>query len=766
MSVLRRLLNFRAWSVRYKLMFGVALVVFVPLALMYFVGLRTMADAVIENYEVNLALFSRSAANSIETSLHDVQNEVLNASLDQRLAGQMRVFARTARDVPGPITGSLRNNTLAILTEQLARRPRIASVRMLSPEGFMMIVTGDTATYPSLNETFQERSEAYLQIAALPPFVPSEMDGPVPPVLLDPYLDKYSDVMLLEIMTPILDEDDLLGYLVFTLDPDTVISTWLDTATDTDTLLEDGYLYVLDEAGWLLSTFEGNPPLSRQLTLRSVEFEQDEDEIGAEVVSYPQVLDGTLVEVTGRHTTIDALGWHVVAEVPLIAVVEPVFAQLTTRVLPILVLAVLSGIIMLVIQNTQFVNPIVRLTQAAETVASGDLGAPIPLIRRKDEIGQLTDAMATMAENLRQSIVALEQRVAERTRDLRAATAIAQQAAEQDDVNVLLDSTVNLIVDSFPNVYHAQVFLVDDIGEYAALIASTGEPGRQLLAHGHRLAVGSVSVIGRVTELNETVIARDTSTSRVHRWNEFLPETRAEIALPLVRGDRMLGALDIQSKLAHAFTEEEREVFETLAAELAIIIDNAQQFARMNTLLAELEFQSQSLTRKDWRQILTTGRRQGYLEAHTGDDTRHEAWSQWQQQAAETHAIAISPPDDDDRVFMAVPVLSRDDEVLGVVEWFVERSRINDQTQRMAEQLARRLSNSMETVRLLERSQLLAERERLVNQISGKLTTEPSVETILQTAVAELSTILHTSRVSIQLKSTSAVPANGPSENA
>ncbi|MBN2471522.1 MAG: GAF domain-containing protein, partial [Anaerolineae bacterium] len=430
-------------------------------------------------------------------------------------------------------------------------------------------------------------------------------------------------------------------------------------------------------------------------------------------------------------------------------------------------LSTLLGVILILIINNQLIEPLARLTSIAEQFASGNLEAEVRFSRRPDEVGQLQRALSTMTDNLRQTISILEERVQARTRDLETTSTIAREAARQEDTNALLNHTVNLIVQNFPAIYHAQVFLVDPQNAYANLVASTGEAGRQLLAAGHRLAVGSVSVIGRVTELGETVIARDTATSSVHRRNEFLQDTQAEMALPLIYGDRVLGALDVQSKLAHAFTPEDQQVFNTLATELAIIINNAQQLATMQTQLTELETQSRVLSRTDWNQLLSANRRRGYLEARAGanDAAQAGSWSEWQQQAAAQKEVVASPPQPDDTVFLAVPVLSREDEVLGVIEWRVHRSRITDQSMRMAEQLARRLSNSMETVRLLERSQLLAERERLVNEISGKLTTEPSVAYILETAVNELSGILQTSRVNIQLKPSAAVPASGSSEN-
>ncbi len=744
-------LDVSSWPIRYKMLAGLSLAIGLPLLLIFIVAMRTSTSLLIDNYRTNLEYASRAGATSIVSNLDAVLNETLNASLDQRLAGQVAVYARTVTDTTALVSPALRNNTVNVLNGQLERHPRFQAIRLLTADGQLLVAAGDTELLPGLTEIAQDEHPAYRQI------VRAEIT-PGAPLLLEPYADPASGALVLETATLVVSQDTLLGYLVFTLNTGRLLDEALTVGTDSAESSQ--YLYLLDEDGWLLTPLQGIQPQARQVMLRSPG-DQNPDEAEA---SYFQDWGDGPVEVTGHHATVQPYGWTVVAEVALQDVTGPITRTLLFRLLPIVGLVVLLSIPMLVVINSQ-INLVTRLTQAAEQVALGNLQTEIRPSRRPDEIGQLQRAIATMTDNVRQSITILEERVQARTRDLETTSAIAREAARQEAVGDLLNNTVNLIVQNFPAVYHAQVFLIDPHNEYAELVASTGEAGRQLLAAGHRLAVGSVSVIGRVTELGETVIARDTSTSRVHRRNEFLQETRAEMALPLIYGDRVLGALDVQSKLAHAFTPEDQQVFNTLATELAIIINSAQQTARLQARLAELETQSRALTRADWNQLLSANRRRGYLEARVGEASE-AGWSEWQEQAAAQKQVVVSPPGPDNTAFLAVPVFSREDEVLGVIEWRVERSRINDQALRMAEQLARRLSNSMETVRLLERSQLLAERERLVNEISGKLTTEPSVAYILETAVNELSGILQTSRVNIQLKpSSAAVPAGGPSEN-
>src|SRR4030042_2679722 len=100
-----------------------------------------------------------------------------------------------------------------------------------------------------------------------------------------------------------------------------------------------------------------------------------------------------------------------------------------------------------------------------------------------------------MAEGLSGVYRALEQRVEERTRQIRAASEVARAAISTPDLEELLRRAVGLIRERF-GYYHASIFLLDDSGENAVLRASTGDVGEALIARGHRLKVGSQSIIG------------------------------------------------------------------------------------------------------------------------------------------------------------------------------------------------------------------------------------------------------------------------------
>jgi GAF domain-containing protein/DNA-binding response OmpR family regulator len=177
-----------------------------------------------------------------------------------------------------------------------------------------------------------------------------------------------------------------------------------------------------------------------------------------------------------------------------------------------------------------------------------------------------------------------------RARQLATSAEVTQIAGSILDLDVLLPKVVELIKAQF-GYDHVQVFLMDDNYEFALLKASTGEPGRELLAIGHKLEKGSRSVIGQVTLREEPVIALDTSDARViHRPNPYLPLTRSEMALPIMIKGELIGALDVQSNTANAFGDDDVAVLTLLAGQISVAIDNARLFNESERRADEMSF--------------------------------------------------------------------------------------------------------------------------------------------------------------------------------
>jgi len=154
---------------------------------------------------------------------------------------------------------------------------------------------------------------------------------------------------------------------------------------------------------------------------------------------------------------------------------------------------------------------------------------------------------------------------------------ITRQASERAKLDAAMDTALHLILENYSEIYHAQVFLIDDDGVQARLVASTGDTGQRLIDKGHSLAVGSLSVIGQTTFKGEPVIARSGEQNTVHRQNQLLPQTRLEAAFPLQVGGKIIGALDLQSREDLQLSDYDILSFQSLANSLSLSIDSIRQ---------------------------------------------------------------------------------------------------------------------------------------------------------------------------------------------
>ena len=238
----------------------------------------------------------------------------------------------------------------------------------------------------------------------------------------------------------------------------------------------------------------------------------------------------------------------------------------------------------------------------------------LPLIVADEAIGALTvqsteeaafheediDALQTMADQLAIAIQnsKLHRQEERRSRLLKAANRVGKEVASLLDLDQLLPQTVNIICEAY-GLYYAGVFLVDEKGEYAVLRAGYGKAGKAMLAEGHKLRVGTESMIGACIAMGEARIALDVGEERVHFKNPHLPHTRSEMALPLIYGGKTLGAVTIQSSEERAFSEDDITTLLTMAEHLAVAINNAH-------LLEELKEAHNEILRNKVFEALTT----------------------------------------------------------------------------------------------------------------------------------------------------------------
>ncbi len=201
------------------------------------------------------------------------------------------------------------------------------------------------------------------------------------------------------------------------------------------------------------------------------------------------------------------------------------------------------------------------------------------------------------------------QNLRERAVGLAAAAEVGRAAASFHNLDELLPTVTQLISERF-GFYHASIYLLEADNETLCLRASNSAAGEKMLAAGHTYKVGAHGIISQVAATASAYTALDTRNDPLHLPNPLLPDTRAEIALPLVAGNRLFGVLDVQSTFPNAFDPQNIEVLSVLADQVAIAIQNAHlldQAASRNQLLADLAAAGSALTAElDFNSLLAT----------------------------------------------------------------------------------------------------------------------------------------------------------------
>ena len=180
-----------------------------------------------------------------------------------------------------------------------------------------------------------------------------------------------------------------------------------------------------------------------------------------------------------------------------------------------------------------------------------------------------------------------EGKLERRAVQLQAAAEVSRATTSILNPEELMRQVVDLVHERF-DFYYVGLFLLDEERQFAVLCAGTGEAGRKMLEAGHKLEVGGESMIGWCLANAQARIALDVGEEAVRFSNPLLPETRSEMALPLVSRGQVIGAMSVQSTQAAAFSEEDITVLQTMADQLAIAIENARLFEDTRSRLAQV----------------------------------------------------------------------------------------------------------------------------------------------------------------------------------
>jgi GAF domain-containing protein len=344
---------------------------------------------------------------------------------------------------------------------------------------------------------------------------------------------------------------------------------------------------------------------------------------------------------------------------------------------------------------------------------------------------ELTDLRDALEIRVQERTSALEKRATQ----LQTVSNVARSIASVQDINKLLFDITRLISTQF-NFYHVGIFFLDENREYAVLRAANSEGGERMLKRQHKLKLDSNSIVGYVTSREEPRIALDVGSDAVYFDNPDLPATRSEMALPLRLGGQVIGALDVQSTQANAFSEEDIATLSILADQVAIAIENARLFSESREALVASQGTFDKYVKQEWSSFTKQARQTGFVY----DGKRVTPWdgskqSEQKRNIVQTGRLSlekVSPT-------IAIPIKLRG-QTIGMID-VRSKSGQHEWTPdeiTLLEAAAERAALALENARLVESAQRRASRERAIGEISSKIGTFSDMNAILQTAVEEL----------------------------
>lgn len=330
---------------------------------------------------------------------------------------------------------------------------------------------------------------------------------------------------------------------------------------------------------------------------------------------------------------------------------------------------------------------------------------------------------------------------------------IAREIAAQSDSSEILNKAIDLIRNNF-GFYHVGIFMLDRSGEFAVLKGASGEAGRQMLANEHRLRVGEEGIVGYAIKQAEAHIALDVGSDAVHFKNPLLPETRSEMALPLISGGKAIGALDIQSQEEAAFTTQDIKVLQIVADQLAFALERADLVNQLQQTVDELRVGFQSFTQGAWQSFLKKGGKVHSIQITHGKEDVNipEPMDVAEARSKNRPLILSSKTGSDDEATTAIIPIKLRDQSLGSIRVQFNSTVIPAYVMEFMQTASDRLALSLENARLLEEIGDRAEQEHLVREISEKVTSSPDISEILRTAASELGKSLGATSVKVVLK--------------
>jgi len=336
----------------------------------------------------------------------------------------------------------------------------------------------------------------------------------------------------------------------------------------------------------------------------------------------------------------------------------------------------------------------------------------------------------------------LERRVEERTQELVTVAALTERLSANLNLAELLVALVNRVQELF-SYYHVHVYLVDETGQNLVVAEGTGSAGESLKASGHAIPLNApTSLVAQAARTGQVVRIDDVTQAEDWLANPLLPDTRSEMAVPILLAGEAVGVLDVQQDEVAGLDEADAGVLRALANQVAVAIRNAQAFAQTEAALAEARALQEQYLAQSWQETQLGGEEYHY---HRPDAPQPDGVAMAAQSAV-TELIKIQ-----DRVIGRLQLQETD---------LTRQRRLTDQELAFVRAIADQVGQTAESLRLFEETRQQADYERLLGEVTQKIRQAPNLEALAKTAAESLHEVLGGSggRVTFQVETSQPDP--------
>ena len=360
-----------------------------------------------------------------------------------------------------------------------------------------------------------------------------------------------------------------------------------------------GQAFVIDSRGRLIA----HPDIS--LVLRNTDmFRLDyvkaaRDEAGVAHQGVQIVNDIHGREVLTAHAPIPPLRWLMFVELPIDEANAPLYESIKRSAWLLaggLALAFLAGLLL----ARKMIIPIQRLREGAAQIGSGNLEQRIS-VKTGDELEALADQFNDMAGRLEASYADLENKVEQRTAELgqsvselRALGEVSQAVNSTLDLETVLTTITQRAV-QLSRTDAGAIYVFDEARQEFKLRATYGMSNEMIVALTDRHIGTGDAHIGPATTQRKPIQVPDVTLEPPAPVNEInLREGyRGLLIVPLLRPDRIVGALVVRRKAPGEFPQPTIDLLETFADQSVVAIQNANLFHEIEEKGKQLAIASQ-----------------------------------------------------------------------------------------------------------------------------------------------------------------------------